>query len=158
MVTRRLAIGLIVLGAFLSLIAWGVADSSLYCPGKTLGSDTFSTFIVPPQHHLEYHFQTTHQQTVEGHFSSNVTIALYIMTEPQFQTFNSTGHALSYVWTTGSTTDLWMCGVKNDCPTPTPATPREPGYIVFNNPTLATASVYVYLPIDLTPCYPPFTG
>ncbi len=158
MVYKRRAMVLIMLAVFLSLIAWGIADSSLYCPGQTVGGDVGSTIVILPQRHLEYHFHTTHQQWVQGHFTSNVSIALYIMTEPQFQTLNSTGTVSSFVWTTGAVTDGWLCSVNNNCPTPIPVTPRAPGYIVYDNPTFATAVVHIFLPIDLTPCYPPFTG
>ncbi len=158
MVSKRRTIGLIVLAGFLSLVAWGVADSSLYCPGQTLGDDVGSNIVILPQRHVDFHFQTTHQQKVQGHFTSNASIVLYIMTEPQFQTLNSTGTVSSYLWTTGATTDGWLCDVDNRCPTPTPVTPRAPGYILYDNPTFARAVANILLPIDITPCYPPYTG
>ena len=96
--SKRFWGGVIALVAILSLAIVGL---TVYSPKTIIGSGTALT--VPAYSHVQYGFTRPSNGAggTYGEFSSDHAVTLYLMDPTQFNQFNSTGNATSYIYSSG---------------------------------------------------------
>lgn len=153
-----IAVG-IILGISVPLFAVLAWDYSV-CPTVVM-VPAGTNLSVQPTRHLDYNFTVSKvllgsKRGLQGVFSSHNPVILYLMTINQYNSFNSTGTASSYVWTSGQITygDYVSCGLKSQ-----PLCSNYPSvvlgsyYLVFDNPSqMVIAKITVSQNIQLGSC------
>lgn len=139
-----------------SFLAWDYST----CPHVIL-VPAGSVLSIQPNQHLNYNFTVDKvnwgpDRPIYGTFTADNTVVAYVMTSTQFRSFNSTGAASSYVWSSGQITSAnFGCAAKGGCPPNQPGAPLGNYYFVLSNPStsaVAKVSVSASNPIQLGAC------